>query len=52
MVVEQDSAFHAELAADRDALLSIVSGMDDESLALETRNAGWAVTSLTFSPLI
>ena len=39
----QDSAFHAELAADRDALLAIVSGIDDKSLALETRNAGWAV---------
>ncbi len=39
----QDRAFHAELAADRDALLAIVSGMDDESLALETRNPGWVV---------
>lgn len=39
----QDRAFHAELVADRDALLAIVSGIDDKSLALETRNPGWAV---------
>lgn len=39
----EDKAFHAELAADRDALLAIVSGIDDDSLALETRNSGWAV---------
>lgn len=42
-MADEDNAFHAELAADRDALLAVVSGINDDSLALETRNSGWAV---------
>ena len=34
---------HAELAAEREALLAVVSGVDDEALTWPTRNPGWTV---------
>jgi len=34
---------HAELTADREALLAVVSGVDEEALTWPTRNPGWTV---------
>ena len=34
---------HAELTAEREALLTVVSGADEEALAWPTRNPGWTV---------
>jgi hypothetical protein len=42
-VNKSNRRLHAELTAEREALLAVVSGVEERSLALPTRNPGWTV---------